>query len=169
MKALFIGRFQPFHNGHLRVLQQLSSRYDDIIIGIGSSQYHDTSDNPFSGMERKKMIAQSLHAAGIQNVQIVLIPDIHDPPRWVDHVCSLVLPFDVVIANNPITKKLFVEKGYVVKGTQYFDRKNNSGKEIRRRIRYNEQWYGLVPESVCTIIHDIHGVERIRKTTSTTP
>ena len=42
MKALFIGRFQPFHLGHLLLLQRLSTQYEEIIIGIGSSQYHDT-------------------------------------------------------------------------------------------------------------------------------
>ena len=31
MNALFIGRFQPFHNGHLRILQTIYKKYDRII------------------------------------------------------------------------------------------------------------------------------------------
>jgi nicotinamide-nucleotide adenylyltransferase len=163
MRALFIGRFQPFHRGHLLVLQQLSNQYERIIIGIGSSQYHDTADNPFSLEERYQMISQSLDAEGIDHYRIVPIPDIHDPPRWVSHVCSIVSEFDLVIANNPFTRKLFSEKGYVVKGTAYFDRKRYSGKEIRRRIAHDETWDDLVPAAVYKFIHDIDGVNRLKR------
>lgn len=163
MRALFIGRFQPFHLGHLSILQRLSQRYEMIIIGIGSSQYHDTTENPFSEAERRQMISQSLDAVGIRRYRIVSIPDIHNPPRWVDHVCSIVSDFDVVIANNPLTKKLFSEKGYLVKGTAYFNRKKYSGKEIRRRILHDEPWDELVPSKVKKIIHDIDGVHRLKR------
>jgi nicotinamide-nucleotide adenylyltransferase len=163
MKALFIGRFQPFHKGHLLLLQRLSTQYDELIIGIGSSQYHDTSENPFSEQERSEMIRRSLADAHIRNYQIVSIPDIHDPPHWVDHVRCLVPDFDVAIANNPLTRKLFSEKGFVVKGTRYFERKQYSGKEIRRRITHDDIWGELVPEVVVKIIQKIHGVERIKK------
>ena len=52
MKALYIGRFQPFHKGHLKILQKLAKKYDEIIIGIGSSQYSNTLENPFTSEER---------------------------------------------------------------------------------------------------------------------
>jgi len=163
MKALFIGRFQPFHLGHLLLLQRLSTQYEKIIIGVGSSQYRDTCENPFSEVERKQMITQSLDAVGIHKYRIVTIPDIHDPPRWVDHVCSIVSDFDVIIANNPFTRKLFSEKGYTVKGTPFFDRKRYSGKEIRRRIIQDEPWDELVPEVVFKFIHNIDGVKRVKR------
>ena len=60
MKALFIGRFQPFHIGHLKVILEASKKYKKIIIGIGSSQYCNTIDNPFTYEERKLMIDESL-------------------------------------------------------------------------------------------------------------
>ncbi len=163
MKALFIGRFQPFHTGHLFVIQRLSTQYEELIIGIGSSQYHDTSENPFSYEERKQMISKSLEAAGICAYRIVAIPDIHDPPRWVTHVQGIVPNFDVVIANNPFTRKLFSKEGFLVKGTAYFDRKRYSGKEIRRRMIENEPWTDLVPQAVVKIIRQIQGVERVKK------
>jgi nicotinamide-nucleotide adenylyltransferase len=163
MKALFIGRFQPFHLGHLSLIQQLSNQYELIIIGIGSSQYHDISDNPFSEDERYQMITQSLDAVGIHKYRIVSIPDIHNPPQWVDHVCSIVSDFDLIITNNPFTKKLFSEKGYMVKGTTYFDWKRFSGKEIRRRMAEDEPWSDLIPKVVFKIIQDIDGVNRVKR------
>ncbi|MCU0851184.1 MAG: nicotinamide-nucleotide adenylyltransferase [Candidatus Thermoplasmatota archaeon] len=166
MKALYIGRFQPFHMGHLLLLQQLSKQYDEIIIGIGSSQYHDTNDNPFSESERYQMITKSLQAVHIPNYRIISIPDIHNPPKWVDYVCSIVSDFDVVIANNPLTRSLFSEKGFMVKGTVYFDRKRYSGKEIRKRILQDEPWKDLVPQAVYDIIREINGISRIRNKSS---
>ena len=102
----------------------------------------------------------------IHNYRIVSIPDIHDPPRWVDHVCSIVSDFDLIIANNPFTRKLFSEKGYVVKGTTYFDRKRYSGKEIRRRMIQDEPWADLVPKVVDDLLCQIHGVTRLKQISS---
>jgi len=162
MKALFIGRFQPFHMGHLMVLQHVAKDYDEIIVGIGSSQYGNTVDNPFTADERITMIKKSLEKSKISNYRIVLIPDIHNPPKWVAHVLSIVNDFDVVLTTNALTKRLFKEKGFTVKETPIFDRNNYSGKEIRRRIAHGEQWEDLVPEPVTQIITDIDGVHRIK-------
>ncbi|MFH1100883.1 MAG: nicotinamide-nucleotide adenylyltransferase [Methanobacteriota archaeon] len=166
MNALFVGRFQPFHNGHLMVLQRLSTEYAVVIIGIGSSQYSGTQENPFSAEEREQMIGESLHAEGIENYRIVQIPDIHDPPHWVAHVCTIVSDFDVVVSNNPLTQQLFSEKGYRVVGTPVYKRKSFSGKEIRRRIIHGEPWQDLVPPSVVRLINQRDGVERIKKVSS---
>jgi len=162
MKALFIGRFQPFHKGHLMLLQSISSKYDEIIIGMGSSQYSNTPDNPFSEDERKKMIENSLDKIDMNNYKIVSIPDIHNPPKWASHVLSIISDFDVVISNNSFTKQLFSEKGYLVKKTSYFEREKYSGEEIRKRMINNEAWEDLVPETVAKIIKDIDGVQRLK-------
>jgi nicotinamide-nucleotide adenylyltransferase len=52
LKALFIGRFQPLHLGHLDALKQISK--EEIIIGIGSSQYSGTKENPYNFEQEKK-------------------------------------------------------------------------------------------------------------------
>jgi len=130
MKALFIGRFQPFHNGHLKVIQNASKEYAEIIIGIGSSQYRDALENPFTSDERKQMIKRSLDKINVKNYRVVLIPDIHNPPKWVAHVVSIVSDFDVVLANSSFTKQLFIEAGCIVKKTELYDRDNLSGKKI---------------------------------------
>jgi nicotinamide-nucleotide adenylyltransferase len=162
MKALFIGRFQPFHNGHLNLLKMISKEYSKIIIGIGSSQYGNLKDNPFTSEERISMIKNTLEKKNIYNFKIVLIPDINDPPVWVDHVLSIISDFDVVVTNNSFTRKLFVDKGYVVKTTPIFNKEKYSGKEIRKRIYKNEIWKDLIPEDVLRIIEKNDGVKRIK-------
>jgi len=112
--------------------------------------------------ERKKMIQAALEETPIR-YEIVAIPDIHNYPKWVDHVCSLTPSFDIVLSNNPLTRKLFREKGYKVEGTPLYNREVYSGEEIRRRISLDEPWEELVPSRVVRIIYSIGGVERIKK------
>ncbi len=162
MKALFIGRFQPFHKGHLKVVQSILSDFDEVIIGIGSSQYSNTYDNPFSGEEREKMIDSALFEAGIKSYKIFMIPDIHNPPKWVDHVVSIVSDFDVVVTNNDFTQELFREKGFKTINTTLFDKAVYSGKKIRRLIADDKRWDEFVPKSVSSIINEINGIKRIK-------
>jgi nicotinamide-nucleotide adenylyltransferase len=152
--------------GHLLFLQSICKLYDEIIIGIGSSQYQDTKDNPFSYDEREMMIVKSLDAIDIHNYRIITIPDIHNPPKWVAHVVSIVSDFDVVLSNNSLTKKLFSEKGYKVEKTSFIKRDIYSGKEIRKRMRQNKPWEELVPKSVAQIIMDINGLQRVQEIVS---
>jgi nicotinamide-nucleotide adenylyltransferase len=162
MKALFIGRFQPFHKGHLKIIQEASKIYNEIIIGIGSSQYSNTNENPFTNEERKQMIENSLKKIGIKNYKVVNIPDIHNPPKWVDHVLTIISDFDVVLSNNDFTKQLFSNKGYAVKETPLYEKDKYSGKVIRKKIKNNETWEDLVPEEVYKSIKKSNGIERIR-------
>ena len=37
-RALFIGRFQPFHNAHLADIKKILKENDEVLIAIGSSQ-----------------------------------------------------------------------------------------------------------------------------------
>jgi nicotinamide-nucleotide adenylyltransferase len=163
MKALFIGRFQPFHRGHLKVIQDASEEYDEVIIGIGSSQYKNALENPFTSDERKLMIEKSLEKINVVNYRIVLIPDIHNPPKWADHVLSIVSDFDVIISNNSLTRRLFSDKGYGVKETPLYSKEKYSGKEIRKRIINDEAWEDLVPQEVFDIIIEKKGVERLKE------
>ncbi|HDH28034.1 MAG TPA: nicotinamide-nucleotide adenylyltransferase, partial [Euryarchaeota archaeon] len=52
MRALLIGRFQPFHKGHLAVIKKILSEADELIIVVGSSQHRGAVENPFSADER---------------------------------------------------------------------------------------------------------------------
>ncbi len=161
-KALFIGRFQPFHIGHLKILEYIKEKFNHIIIGVGSSQYAHTQQNPFTFEERREMIKITLKKNSFPSFEIVKIPDIHNPSLWVEHVRSIVKNFDVVVTNNDFTKKLFEEKNIETVQTPRFKRDLFCGNEIRKRIIEKKNWKDLVPEPVCRYIKDINGVERIR-------
>ncbi len=164
MRALLIGRFQPFHNGHFKLVHHFLKKDYEIIIGIGSAQESYTPHNPFTAGERYLMISQAL--AGTQ-CHIIPIPDIHRYGIWVSHVEDLVPPFDVVLTNNPLLKELFMRDGYAILGTPLYQRKKLCGTEIRSRILLNQDWKSLVPQSVAHIIKAIGGIQRIKLLSTT--
>lgn len=54
MNGLLVGRFQPFHLGHLEALQFALTKVDKLWVGLGSSNQPIQKNNPFSADQRKK-------------------------------------------------------------------------------------------------------------------
>jgi len=160
-RALLIGRYQPFHNGHLKAVQEIVGEGFSVVIAVGSAQLSHTLENPFTAGERHLMIANALEDEGIQNYEIIPIIDINRYAIWVAHVESLVPPIKVVFSNNPLTTRLFSEKKYEVRAQQLYDRDIYSGTVVRQRIISGENWQELVPDAVVKVIDDIDGVKRI--------
>jgi nicotinamide-nucleotide adenylyltransferase len=113
--GLFLGRFQPFHNAHKEICIRAFEFVDYLLIGVGSSQYSLTYDNPFSFEERKEMILNTLQhekfrfPIDCKDLRVIAIPDIHDPPHYVRYVMkeTAFSPFDVVFSDNQNTIDLF--------------------------------------------------------------
>lgn len=151
MKALFVGRFEPFHLGHLKVIKWILKKYDKLFIAIGSSQESNTSKNPFTLEERKKMIDNSLKSEGIEKkkYEIFGIPDVYDDNAWVKSILKKV-KFDVLFTMNPWTKRCFDAFNIPVKEHPMFY--DISASKIRKMIKNNEDWQKLVPKEVQKII-----------------
>ncbi|MEM0485287.1 MAG: nicotinamide-nucleotide adenylyltransferase [Thermoplasmata archaeon] len=167
MRAFIIGRFQPFHLGHMHLIENLTKNYDSVIIGIGSAQESHTKENPFTAGERHLMISNALENKKIYNFYLVPIEDIYRNALWVAHVEAIAPPFNHVYAANPLTRRLFQERGYNVIMPPMYKREIYSGKEIRRRMVMGENWEDLVPKEVADVIMEIDGINRIREISKT--
>ncbi len=154
-RAFFIGRFQPFHRGHLAMAKRILETNDEIIVGIGSAQYSHTGENPFTAGERYEMIKRALDAEGIHNYHIVPIPDTHVHSVWVSHVMSLVPKFDVVYTNSDLVVRLFREHGLKVQSPPLVDRDRLSGTKVRESMLKGGDWESLVPSVVAEYIKEI--------------
>ena len=164
MRALYVGRFQPFHLGHVEIIRRILKEYSELIIVVGSAQHSHTVENPFTAGERIQMIAKALGEEGISgNIHIIPVEDVHRHAIWVAHVESLVPSFDVVFSNEPVTVRLFKEAGYKVRCIELINRETWSGTEIRRRIVCGEEWEECVPEAVVKIIEEVEGEQRMRE------
>jgi len=159
-RGLFIGRFQPFHIGHLRDIINALKDVDELVIGIGSSNEKHTKYNPFSIEERIEMIDLVLPNNNISNYTIFPIPDFHDDKKWVEHVETLVPEFDIVYTGNKWTERCFKRK-YKVKRVNML--KGVSSTIIRNKILDNKDWQSLVPKEVIGYISKIRGVDRVKK------
>jgi nicotinamide-nucleotide adenylyltransferase len=162
-RGVFVGRFQPFHRGHLSVVKDILRNVDELVIVIGSSQYSHTFDNPFTTGERLTMIRHALDAEGISSLKywVVPVPDVHVHMAWVAQVEGYTPRFDVVYTNEPLTRRLFIEAGHNVEPAPFHRRKMYSSTEIRERMLSGKNWAELVPERVAQFIEDIGGVERL--------
>ncbi len=165
MRSVFVGRFQPVHNGHIHTIRQILDKGEELIIAIGSAQHSHTPDNPFSGGERVLMIKQALIEEGfpLKSIDIIPVPDININPLWVAHLKSLVPPFDKIYSHNPLVRRLMDDFGMAVGTTTLLERSSFSGHHIRELIRDNDpSWESLVPPVVARLIKDYHLDERIR-------
>lgn len=88
---VFIGRFQPYHNGHHYVVQEALKLANNVLILIGSANKIPDARNPFTFEERRRMIKESL-PQDYESVSRVYISPINDYPydeaRWVSQVQS---------------------------------------------------------------------------------
>ena len=163
-RGIYVGRFQPFHNGHLYVIKEVLEKVDELIIVIGSAQYSHELDNPFTAGERIAMVRSALEEAKIPSSRYWIIP-IQDAPShmvWVAQVEGFTPPFDIVFSNEPLTRRLFTEKGYKVEGIPLYKRGVYSATDIRRLMVNGGEWEEALPPSVCKVIEEIEGVKRLK-------
>lgn len=163
-RGLFVGRFQPFHKGHLGAIEDVLKKVDELIIVIGSAQYSHRLDNPFTTGERVTMIREALNEAKIEASRYLIIPirDIHVHMLWVAEVAGFTPKFDIVYTNEPLTRRLFMEGGFKVEPIPFHNREKYSSTAVRERILKNQSWEELVPKSVAQFIKKIEGVERLQ-------
>jgi nicotinamide-nucleotide adenylyltransferase len=162
-RALFVGRFQPFHKGHLKAVKDILGKVDELVIVVGSSQYSHTLDNPFTTGERITMIRRAMEKERVSPSRywIVPVPDVHVHMIWVAQVVGYTPKFDVIYTNEPLTRRLFIEAGYNVAPVPFHKRKIYSSTEIRERMLSGGDWEELAPESVSEFIKEIDGVGRL--------
>jgi len=160
-RVFYIGRFQPFHNGHLTVINRIIREADELIIGIGSAQLSHDLENPFTAGERVLMITRALEGLS-RPFYVIPIEDIKRNALWVAHIVSMTPPFDTVYTSNPLVIRLFSEAGIPVCSPEMFKRESHSGTSIRERMRTGESWEDLVPGVVVDVVTEIDGIDRIR-------
>ena len=165
MRGLLVGRFQPFHNGHLAVIRSIRRRRpsEALLLGIGSAQVSHTRENPFTAGERFEMIVRSLEASRLRGVLPVPIVDVNRHSLWVAHVRALLPEFGRVYTNNPLTRLLFERDGLRVESPPWFDREEYQGTVIRERLAAGGEWESLVPPAVARYLTGLHAGERLRR------
>jgi len=140
MRALFIGKFQPFHNGHLEVIKSIDAETIIIAVCIGEHSEYD--------FEHNTMIEDALKDESITNCLFYYIYDINDLEHWVAYVVKELPFFDYVVSNNDETIALFEDKGILTIRTHDERFEGISGTKIRKMIKNGESVEHLVPKAI---------------------
>jgi nicotinamide-nucleotide adenylyltransferase len=164
VRGLLIGRFQPFHRGHLGVVRAIRTERPtaSLLLAIGSAEQSYTWKNPFTAGERLEMALRALREAGLDGVECVPVADIQRHALWVRYLESLLPPFDRVYTNNPLTRLLFERAGYDVERPRLIDRRRFEGMNVRERLAADRGWKPLVPPAVARYLTTIGGPARLK-------
>jgi nicotinamide-nucleotide adenylyltransferase len=151
-KGLVIGRFQPFHLGHIHLIKKSLLLCETIVIGIGSSNIQD-ENNIFTYEQRLQMIELFVHEEKLEKsiLKVLPIPDVPDDNTWFEIVQEEAGKVDVVLGNNDWVNGIFAQKGIAVEQIEYLDRVNLEGKKIRALIEIGEKWN----DRVAAYVHEV--------------
>lgn len=145
MKGLYIGKFDPFHLGHLRAHYLFKSIFEDIQIGIGNSRGKDF----FSLEQRKEMVYEN---TGIEPIELEDLEE-HHPLYWDwgRYVLERISGIEIVATGNNYVREDFSRENIPVLWLPRYD--DISGTQIRRKIeKGDDSWQSLVPEKTIAII-----------------
>lgn len=85
---VFIGRFQPFHNGHAAVIRTALEQAKEVVVVVGSSFAARNIRNPFTFQERKEMIKSVFPTERVKVVPVSDYP--YDDNKWVKAIQKVV-------------------------------------------------------------------------------
>ncbi|MFQ3319335.1 MAG: nicotinamide-nucleotide adenylyltransferase [Natronomonas sp.] len=143
-RAAFLGRFQPFHEGHHRVVSEYKERFG-LVIALGSPEKSRTAENPLTAEEREYVI-RGCHP----DIDIVRVADEDRGeagyPVWAERLVDRT-DAEVAVSGNDLVQRLLKEHTdaeIVEQELHYPD--TYSGTEVRRRMRAGESWRDLVPD-----------------------
>jgi nicotinamide-nucleotide adenylyltransferase len=120
-RALYLGRFQLFHLGHVDVLEHICAAddIDEIAIAIGSTQYDwrnkapewPWANNPFTYEERYQMISRSSDWLPRKPWVIYAVPDTHEHESWFAGLCEKVGEFSCLYSSDARERSFFAAHG----------------------------------------------------------
>ena len=161
MNGLLIGRFQPFHLGHLEALKFALSKVDKLWLGLGSSNKPIEQNNPFSAEERKKMILSSIDDSMKNKITIYFIPDVDNHVKWIEKIDTIVPKFDIVFSNDPLTDHLYSKRTVQVISIPFLKRDQLSGTRIRNLIKSDQKWDDLIPNGTKILLENLDVKNRL--------
>ena len=162
MNGLLIGRFQPFHLGHLEALQFALSKVDKLWVGLGSSNRPVEKNNPFTAEQRKEMILSSIDDSMKEKISIYFIPDLDNHMKWVEKIDTIVPKFDIIFSNDDLTKHLYSKRNIQVLSIPFLNRESLSGTNIRDLIIHDQKWDDFVPKGTRNFLQNTNAKDYLK-------
>lgn len=161
MNGLLVGRFQPFHLGHIEAVRYALTRCESLWLCIGSSNLNADAKNPFSVIERQEMIESSLSENTLARIRIFHIPDFDDHKKWMTAIDSTVPDYGIVFTNDNPTAEMFAAHGRQISGIEFLNRDSLEGLRIRAVIASGGELGSLVPNGTLDVLDRIGAKTRL--------
>ena len=163
MRGLMMGRFQPFHKGHLELVKQILEQCDEAIIAITSAQFNYLEKDPFTAGERIEMIHNSIKESEIDlnRCFVVSIENQFNIATWASYLKSALPHFDKVYSGNDYVSMLLADSGITVVKPEFLDREQFNATKIRSMIISDENWKESVPNTVYEFLTKIDAKNRL--------
>jgi nicotinamide-nucleotide adenylyltransferase len=163
-RGLMIGRFQPFHMGHLSLANEILSECDELVVAIGSPEANLSFNDPFTSGERITMIHESLknHGLSMSRCYVLPVPNSANNYIWFSQMKSMLPKITTVYSGNEYVR-LLLPKDIRVKSPTFVKNKIFNGTRIRMLLACDGKWENLVPPPVALLIREVEGVSRLMK------
>jgi cytidyltransferase-like protein len=98
--AIFLWRFQPFHIGHMSIVDHIFQQgFERLVIIIGSSDKSVTDENPWTVQEREAIIRASIPLELQEKVDITLLADFSDDDVWCENLLQIFYDYRLQITD----------------------------------------------------------------------
>ena len=163
MRGLMMGRFQPFHKGHLELVKQILEQCDEVVIAITSAQFNYLTKDPFTAGERIEMIHNSIKESDLDlnRCFVVSIENQFNVATWASYLKSALPHFDKVYSGNDYVAMLLADSGITVVKPEFLDREQFNATKIRSMIISDENWKDSVPNAVYEFLTKIDAKNRL--------
>lgn len=177
--VLACGKFQPFHNDHLRYVAAAFDVGEQVVIGItnpdpgyvrfeeADPQRSEPTSNPASYYERLLMVTGAMSDLGIERERYEVVPfPLNVPQSWASYV-----PLDAVVLltlydDDPWLdrrRQLLQQHGLRTHVLWRKAAKGVVGADVRRRIGVEQAWEPLVPAATVRVLRERGITDRIRR------
>jgi nicotinamide-nucleotide adenylyltransferase len=143
-RAAFIGRFQPFHEGHRQVREEYREKFNLVVV-IGSAGKSREEDNPLIADEREEIIRECFPDLEVFRKEDEETKEEEDNRRWIRKIEEEMDAEKIISRNNLVRRIVKNHSEAELVEQELHDPEIYSGSEIRRRIRSGEEWRYLVP------------------------
>lgn len=158
-----MGRFQPFHLGHMHLARHILDECDEAIIAVTSSQFNYLEKDPFTAGERIEMIHESIRDSDIDGSRCLIIPieNQFNVATWHSYLKATLPSFGRVYSGNDYVSMLLADSGVEVERPEFLDAAKYNATRIRSMIASGEKLDELVPKAVGEILERIGARNRL--------
>lgn len=135
--AVFLGRFQPFHIGHMSIVERILTDYQRLLLVIGSAEKSGTDENPWTLQEREEIIRASIPLELQERMDIVWLDDVPDDDEWCENFKKILLSESILFTGNEWVRDICARHGIQTEWIDSYEI-DISGTRIREMIQRGE-------------------------------